>query len=405
MRLYELREARTAKLAEMRTLHEAAAAANRDLDGNERARFDALEGELRTLSARLTDAEKLADFERQMGAADDGGMSRELRGYSLAKAVMEGMNGRLSGLEAEAHQELSRGREARGVMVPTEVLMETRVISTTGGTSGGGNLVATDLAPMTDRRRPMLAVEGMGATIMRGLTGNLDLPRMTASGTAAWVAEDAAATTTDPTFAKVSMAPKTVAAQYQLTRRMMLQSQTTLEPILRADLGFLLAQRLDAAAIRGGGTNEPVGIIANTNVAAVTGGVLTLELTADMIGALEVDDVTGTTGFLTHPLVMTVARKTKSADGQPLGLATIFHGKPVMASTQVPTNLGAGTNRRGLIYGEWASLYVGYWSGVDILVNPYADAVASKGGALLHAFLDCDVVVRHPEGFRKMEIN
>lgn len=226
--------------------------------------------------------------------------------------------------------------------------------------AGGGNLVATDLAPMTDRRRPMLAVEGMGATVLRGLSGPLDLPRMTASGAAAWVTEDAAATTTDPNLAKVSMGPKTVAAQYQVTRRMLLQSQTAQEPILRADLGFLLAQRLDAAAIRGGGTNEPVGIIANTSVASVTGGALSIDLMADLIGALEVDDVTGTTGFLTHPLVMTVARKIKDTTGLPIPLSTLFHGKPVTASTQVPTNLGTGTNRRGLIYGEWASLYVGF---------------------------------------------
>ena len=50
-------------------------------------------------------------------------------------------------------------------------------------------------------------------------------------------------------------------------------------------------------------------------------------------------------------------------------------------------------------YGEWASLYLGYWSGVDIMLNPYHADVASKGGALIHAFLDCDVLVRHPEGF------
>lgn len=39
-----------------------------------------------------------------------------------------------------------------------------------------------------------------------------------------------------------------------------------------------------------------------------------------------------------------------------------------------------------------------------LLVNPCHADVASKGGALLHAFLDCDMVVRHPEGFRGTEI-
>ena len=57
-----------------------------------------------------------------------------------------------------------------------------------------------------------------------------------------------------------------------------------------------------------------------------------------------------------------------------------------------------------LIYGEWASLYLGYWSGIVLLVNPYHADVASKGGVLLHAFLDADVAVRHPEGFVWAEV-
>ena len=46
---------------------------------------------------------------------------------------------------------------------------------------------------------------------------------------------------------------------------------------------------------------------------------------------------------------------------------------------------------------------MGYWSSIDILMNPYADSVASKGGALVHAFLDADVAIRHPEILRCLQ--
>ena len=52
----------------------------------------------------------------------------------------------------------------------------------------------------------------------------------------------------------------------------------------------------------------------------------------------------------------------------------------------------------------WSELVIGYWSAVDILANPYHSDVASKGGVLLHAFLDADVAVRHPEAFAYAEI-
>jgi HK97 family phage major capsid protein len=304
------------------------------------------------------------------------------------------------------HAELSKGRETRGIMIPTDVLLERRALTTAAPVAGpGSNLVSTQLAAITDRRRAALMVEALGATVLSGLTGNLDLPRLTSSGTAGWVAEHTDATRSDAQFKKVSMGPKTVAAEYEVSRRMLLQSALALEPILRADLGYLLAQKLDSAAIKGGGTNEPVGILANAGVAAIAGGALSGDITSNLIAALETDDVTGTTAFLTNPGVMNTARKMKDGQGHFIPIAETFHTKRVEQSSQVPANIGTGGTKNALIYGEWASLFIGYWSGVDILVNPYHKDVASKGGALLHAFLDADVVVRHPEGFRYSEIN
>lgn len=186
--LNTLRETRASKVAEMRGLTDTAQAANRDLDEGERNRFTTLETEVRGLSNRIGDAERLAEFERHEATGEPVGgaeMQRELRNYSAAKAINEAMNSRLTGLEAECHQELSKGRETRGVMIPVEVLLESRAVTTTSPTGiPGGNLVATDLAAITDRRRPALLTEGMGATVLRGLSGNLDLPRLAQSGTA-----------------------------------------------------------------------------------------------------------------------------------------------------------------------------------------------------------------------------
>lgn len=44
-------------------------------------------------------------------------------------------------------------------------------------TGTAGNTVATNLGGLIDRLRPVLAVQSLGATVISGLTGNLDLPR------------------------------------------------------------------------------------------------------------------------------------------------------------------------------------------------------------------------------------
>ncbi|UWR22630.1 phage major capsid protein [Sulfitobacter sp. S190] len=408
MTIKEIKEQRSAKIAEMTAIRDKAQGENRDLSGEERKRFDTLEGEVRGLNNRLTDAEKLAEFERLEAGGEtvaSGEERRSLARYSLSKAVAESRSGVLTGCEAEWHQELAKDRaEVRGVMVPTEIILggETRAL-TVGGT--GGNMVATDLAAMTDRRRAALRVEEMGATILRNLTGNLELPRLSASGSAGWGAEHTDATRSDTTLAKKAMGPKTVSAEYELSRRMLLQSNQALEPILRADLAYLLAQKLDSAGIRGGGANEPIGILADEDVLSLPGGVFDSDITADLIAALETDNVTGTTGFLTNPAVMNAARKTKDSDGHVIPLSELFHSERAESSTQVPGDLGVSNDKNALIYGEWASLYIGYWSGVDLMMNPYHSDVASKGGAILHAFLDTDVLVRHAEGFRFAEID
>jgi HK97 family phage major capsid protein len=415
MKLNEIREQRAGKIAEMRQITETASNENRDLSGEERKRFDALDGETRALNVRLTDAEKLAEFERleAKGESVSGGdiAHRSIADYSLSKALTESRSGGLTGLEAEWHQELSKDRsEVRGVMVPTEIILhgEQRALTTTSpGAGPGSNLVATQLGAMTDRRRAALRTEAMGATVLRGLTGNLDLPRLTGSGTAGWVSEHMNADRSDAAFSKTSMGPKTVTAEYEVSRRMLLQANQALEPILRADLGYLLAQSLDSAAIRGGGDNEPVGILADAGVLQIEEidpGTNFSNLTADLISALETDNVTGTAAFLTNPKVMNRTRKIRDGDGHTYSQAELFHNERVEASTQVPDNIGEDSDKSALIYGEWASLYIGYWSGVDLLMNPYHSDVASKGGAILHAFLDADVVVRHPEGFRYSEV-
>ncbi|MDW9583459.1 phage major capsid protein [Sinorhizobium meliloti] len=378
LNIAHLQETRAAKIAELRKV----------TDNPER--FDALEAEVRALDKDIRRAATLAEFERQAEAKPDARLESEVRDYSVAKAIRESVAGNLTGREAEVSAELGKGREVRGVMVPTSAIFgEQRAMLTTGS---AGNTVATAMGGLIDRLRPVLAVQGMGATIISGLVGNLDLPRLTAGPTAYWVAEDGAPTASDSTFDKVSLAPKTVAGEMYLSRRLTLQNGVALENVLRNDLAFILAQALDKAAIQGGGTNEPDGILSVITENATAATALS-DIAADLIAALEIDDVTGTTGFLTNAALMGAVRKVKDTTGRVIPASEIFHGERVVSSNNVP--VVAAENP--LIFGAWSNLVLGMWSGVDILANPYSDA--SKGGLRLHAFLDADIAIRHTEAF------
>lgn len=380
-----------------------------DLGNGDRARFDALEADVRSINSDIKRMAMVEEAERQEHAepVNGGGDLADLeRRFNLGKAIFEHTSGKLSGVEAEFAAERRSGRKD-ALAVPVSILLGERraLTTTTPGGGPGSNLVQTSLGPMIDALRPRLAVEAMGATVLPGLTGNLDLPRLKASGTAGWVAEHGAATGTDAQFDKVSLAPKTVAAMYEVSRRMLLQA-ANLEPILRADLGYLLAQAIDAAAIKGGGSFEPSGIIANGSVTVVAlganGAVLTADTLPDMIGAVDIANAAGNTGFVTNSKVKKSAMKLKDGNGRYFGLQEVFKGERAEFTNQVPSNLVKGTSGAvcsAILYGVWSDLVIGYWSAVDLILNPYADSVAVKGGALMHAFLDCDVGLRHPESF------
>lgn len=384
MNVHHLNETRTAKITEMRGAV------------NNPEAFDKLEAEVRALDKEIKRAATLAEFERAAEAKPDAGMERELRSYSVAKAITGHLNGKLDGVEAEMHSELSKGRESRGIMIPTAMLLGETRAQTTSPDTAGGYTVATQLGGLIDRLRPTLAVQSMGATVLSGLTGNFDLPKLTGGPSAYWVAEDGDTTESSSTFGKISMTPKTVSGEMQLSRRLMLQNAVALENILRQDLGFVLAQALDLAAIAGTGTgSQPTGILTQITEDATSETEIS-DVAADLIAALEIDDVMDTGAFLTNSRLMKAVRKVKeTGTGRVIPASEIFHQKSVTTSNQVP----AISSTDPLIYGAWNNLMLGFWSGTDVLLNPYHSDVASKGGVKLHAFLDADIAIRHDEAF------
>jgi HK97 family phage major capsid protein len=74
-------------------------------------------------------------------------------------------------------------------------------------------------------------------------------------------------------------------------------------------------------------------------------------------------------------------------------------GYPLLTSTLVPTDLGAGNDKTALVLGDWSELIIAYWSELDILVNPYESTAYAKGNVQVRAMATCDVAVRHPEAF------
>ena len=419
MNLQTIRERRGNVVAEMRNLTEAAATEDRDLNDKETAKFDELRGRLTNLDKQLERAEVIAEAERSMQGTplrpgQDGNFEDACRNFSVTRAIAAQLEPRSvdAGREFEISQEIARrsGRNPSGFFVPHEVFTERRTATTT---TQGAELVPTQHRAdmMVDRLRASLQVEALGATVLPGLVGDQSIPRLTQSASAYWVAEHGAVTESNHDFDSVTLSPTTVGAMVQYSRRMLINAVPAVESLVRRDLANVIATEIDKQAIIGDGTsNKPTGILAASGTTAIShgtdGGAPTWAKVLEFIASMQNDNaLMGSLGWLTSPNVVAKLRNTVkvgSTDSrmimeEPGNLA----GYALRQSTHVPDNLakGNGTDLSALIFGNWSDLIIGYWSAVDILVNPYHSDVYAKGGVLINALQDCDVAVRHPESF------
>jgi HK97 family phage major capsid protein/HK97 family phage prohead protease len=339
-----------------------------------------------------------------MSVADIGMSEKESRSFSFLRAINYLANptdraARESAafeIEASDAAAAKLGRQSRGVTIPQDVLRRDLSVGTA---SAGGNLVATDLdaGSFIDLLRNASALDQAGATVLTGLVGNVAIPRQSGAATAYWVAESGAPTESQQTVDQVSLTPRTVAAFTDYSRRLMLQSSIDVENMVRNDLARVLALKIDVAGLYGtGNSSEPLGL-------KLTTGVGTEDFAADTptfaeVVALE-SDVAGANALTGSPVylmnaAMRGALKTKAKDtGSGLFVmeGDLVNGYRGILSNQVASN--------DLWFGNFADLIIGYFSGLDLMVDPYTHS--TSGTVRVVAMQDCDIAVRHPESFSR----
>ncbi len=417
MTLMELRGKRASAVAEMRALLDKATAESRDLDATETEKYEAVKADVVKLEGAIRRREEVDAFERRASGvpvtgSGDATLDRELRGFSLQKAILAGVpdSGVDCGRERELSAELARrmGVRPKGLLVPLSVFggsPEQRTLtSATAGTMIPTDHLAGEFIPVL---RNALAVSGLGARLLPGLVGSAEIPRQSGSIAAGWVNENAEFPESDLTFDSVTLGPKHVGALTQYSRNLLLQSSPGIEEIIRSDFAAVLAEAIDHAALLGSGTGaEPKGLLNMTGITVLTkgenGGAFGIDDPADMISALDAKNVIGSRGFCTNTAVKGAAMKLKDSEGRPYGLPGVFQGETVAFSNVLPHTLDKGTSTgvcSPLIYGCWSDMLLGMWGALELLTNPFMESAYRRGNVAVRGILTMDVQVRHAESF------
>jgi HK97 family phage major capsid protein len=398
------------------------------------------------VDALNVDIEKLEKVQRSLASAPASfttgtGEAEEKRkaaeAFSFKRALNDlSKNRPVTGLEREVSDEAAAENTraglttAGGLALPMWMVMqrskanrkkmEKRDITATGGSSiteGGGN-VATDVLSILDALEPFMILQQLGVQTFGNLTGNLRFPANTTAPSATWEGETDAAAESTQTWANRTLSAKRLGAFIDVADQILTQSSNSLDMWIMDYLLRAGAITLERAAINGGGSNEPTGIIANSDVTVTFAGNAASNSTnatganqvyADWVNLYKAAMVNNGTmnslAYITTPQVhadaMIRPKQTNGVEGNFIvtqaGVSPL--GVPVLASNTVPSTLTKSTSSdlSALIFGDFSQLALGSWGNPILVRDEYTQRV--NGLQRFHFINFVDALVLQPKAF------
>lgn len=438
-KVFELRKERATKAGEARTLVEKAVSEQRDNTPEELTQIKACEDRMAALERQIATLERVeaveADGQRSLGGGIRPGenpLAETRHQYSLLRAYRCLLGLEKGGLESEMNQEIATrtGKPAQGFYIPWNLGSQRTLNAgfaptgvTASGTGGGSiaNILGTELIQLLRNR---MVMNRMGSRILNDMSGGtFSLPKQTSGTTVQWVAEGTSPSGSNMVINQVTWTPKTVSAFTDLTRRFILQTNQDAEALAREDLAKQIAVELDRVGLNGSGAGQqPLGILQDPNVTTIALGtnggepswanVVSLEKTVAQANA-----EFGKLGYITSNAGRGIMKQTPKVTSSTfpifiweqdtpgdftMGAEGVVNGYRAMATEQIPSNLTKGSSSgvcTALIYGNWDSATYAFWSGLDLLIDPYTGS--SSGNIRIVALQDCDLQFRYEQSFAK----
>ena len=448
--LKELLEERANKRAEADKIIKLAETEKRELTGDEETAVDKLLDEIDALNPQIEAKQRSQSRSERLERAAGGNPGTAIprpaveppsedrndpvafpdpTKYRILRAINQLAEHKpVNGYEGEISQEIAKrtDKQAGGFFLPPALSIrafdagdprakmvgtEQRAFDTTAG--AGGIPTILDTSRFIDSLKATPIVAKMGATFLADLVGGLAIPRMSGNVQTYWVGESTAPTGSNPTLDQVTMSAKTLGAYTLITRRMRHQTSLDIENLVRRNILWFMGLGIDNGAINGtGSSNQPTGLLNMSSVSTTALGTNGADPTWAAIVAQEtaINDANAMAqnmGYLTSQVgkgkMKTV---TKISSSQYSGFLwesdNTINGYKAASTTLMPKNLskGSGSNLTAMLFGNWASLMIGLWGGIDIIVDPYSNSTA--GDLKVTMLQDADINVDHVESFNKI---
>ena len=417
-RIIELKARRADLLEQMEALVAFEPAEGEEAWSDEQqAKLDGLKAQDDKLAADLA---RLEDVERRRAAS------------ATPVAPLPGAQPVASAPAAPAEKGLTFARMTRTIAAAGGIPYVAQQIAEANGDSGlfanqaagtgpeGGFLIPEDVSSeVVELLRPLSVVTAMGPRIVPMPNGNMTMNRRATGATFEYGGEQTDAPATGVTFGQVRLSAKKLRGIIPMSNDLLRASSTAVDRLIRDDAVEDAAQIQDRHFLRGSGTEyAPKGLrFQATGTSYASTHILTMTATPDLqkvttdLGRLELALGNANVSYMgahwvMSPRVAMYLTNLRDGNGN-LAFPEMGEGmlrkKPVHITTEIPDNLGGGTESEiGLVHPS--HVVVGEHMGIEIAMSTeaaYKDAAGamqaafSRDETLLRMIMQHDIGLRH----------
>jgi HK97 family phage major capsid protein len=439
-----LKEERAGKVAGLDTL--AKVIESRAFTPEEQTQYDAFKKDIEGFNSRLAvleDTEKRQMSEARAigvpngdtGAGEKTEKNKMYREWSWKKALTIGTvrGARREGVEMELDAEERKSMQECGVselssesiVVPAQVFKRNNInkrdmdatTATAAPNNEGSFTIQTDVEGIVDIFLPEMVLGKLPVVRMNNLRGNVQFPQAQTLPSATWATENATAGEKTPKLAKLNLSPKRLAAYIQLSNQLLVQSEANIQRFANRFLVQASAIEFEKVCLKGGGSQEPTGIIGGTGYTTIyAGGAATNSVNAagarpvwaDMVNHIaNAKGVNAPDGqaYITSPAIkgrlQITGRQSAGVEGNFIlrDWNSGVNGYPMYSTTNLPDTFskGGSTVLSAIIFGDFSNFVTASWGGMEIGIDPYVNMKEGLTNIVLNSFVDCGML--NPLGF------
>ncbi len=362
---------------------------NRDFSEEEKVSFDTNMERLTELVDELPKVVK--EEEVRMKAANLGGSpvvaetkeEKEIvREFSFGKAVRAAFGGKLDGVELEMAQEGQRemtaiGRSANGVVIPSMIL--NRAVVTENGTSG------IETQSFVDAVYANTILDDLGVTRVASTTDQR-IPILGAV-TTQWEGETDAAADGGSAMSKKDLAPKRLASFVDYSKQAAMQHNESLESALRNSIAQAVGAKVEYALFTDDSANGAYDYLGNGKTALTNANITSLMMA--LVEEVQSNNHNrGNLGFaISNDLFTEIYTAAQVSGVNPLIINEAIMGVQAKFSNQI-----ADITNPVAYYGDFSKVQICQFGGVEILVDPYTQAVSGTNRLILNSYWDAALV-------------